>query len=103
MEPLTTTYGPSDNGEQEFTPPVPEVNRVRAKFRCNNVIDYGTQKQANLSAVYSKDTKENADFTQATPYGELKINIDSSMPAAKFFEPQGEYYLVFEKVPGTAV
>ena len=73
------------------------MDTVKAKFRCNNVVDYGTQKQANLSAVYSTDTKENADFTKATPYGELKINIDSEVAASEFFKPGETYFLTFEK------
>ena len=69
---------------------------VRAKFRCQSVTDYGVQKEANFSAVYSSQG-ENADFAKATPYGELKIRIDSEVPASQFFEPQKEYYLVFEE------
>ena len=75
------------------------MSTVRAKFRCINIVDYGNQKQANLSAVYDNGTGENADFTKATPYGELKINIDSSLPAGSFFTPNKEYYLTFEEAP----
>ena len=70
---------------------------VKAKFRCNCVTDYGGQKQATLSAVYSNEG-ENADFAKATPYGELKINIDSEVPASDFFQPQKYYYLTFDEV-----
>lgn len=77
------------------------IRTVRAKFKCNNIVDYGNQKQANLSAVYSNDTQENADFTKATPYGEFKINIDSSAAASSFFEPTKEYYINFTQVPDT--
>lgn len=75
------------------------ANKVRAKFRCNCITDYGDQKQASFSAVYAHDSDENADFTKATPWGELKINIASDVPANGFFKPKQDYYLTFEAVP----
>jgi len=72
------------------------IEKVKAKFRCNSVTDFGGQKQAVMSAVYSQ-TGENADFAKATPYGELKINIDAELPASDFFKPGKEYFLTFEK------
>jgi len=69
--------------------------QVKAKFRCNSVEDFGSNKQAKFSAVYS-EKGENADFAKATPYGDLKINIDSQVPASDFFIPGCEYYLTFE-------
>lgn len=69
---------------------------VRAKFKCNSVTDFGNQKQISFNAVYGT-SGENASFTKYTPYGELKINIDSDAPAADFFKPQKEYYLNFEE------
>ena len=71
--------------------------KVIAKFRCRSITDFGGQKQAQLDAVHSA-TGENADFAKATPYGDLKINIDSGVPAADFFKPNESYYLTFEKV-----
>lgn len=70
------------------------MHKVRAKFRCNSVEDFGTNKQAKFSAVYSK-TGENADFAKATTFGEMKMNIDSGVPASEFFIPGEEYYLDF--------
>lgn len=70
---------------------------MRAKFRCNAVTDFGTQKQAQLNAVYGKEG-ENADFAKATPFGDLKINIDAGVPASNFFTPGKEYYLDFTPV-----
>ena len=70
--------------------------KVVAKFRCRSITDFGTQKQAQFDAVYSSEG-ENADFAKATPYGDLKINIDSGVPASDFFKPGEEYYLTFEK------
>lgn len=69
---------------------------VRAKFKCLSITDFGGQKQANLIAVYGKEG-ENADFAKATPNGNLTIGIDSGVPASQFFEPQKEYYLLFEE------
>ncbi len=75
------------------------MNQVKAKFKCNCVTDYGTQKQAVFSAVYSQDSEENSDFTNVTPYGELKININSEAPASGFFKPSENYYLTFSNAP----
>lgn len=70
---------------------------MKAKFRCNSITDFGTHKQVNFSAVHSAQG-ENVDFAKATPYGELKMNIDSDAPASNFFIPANDYYLVFEEV-----
>lgn len=70
--------------------------KVKAKFRCNSVTDFGGCKQAQLNAVYSQ-TGENADFAEATQSGELKIGIDKEVPASNFFKPGKEYYLTFEE------
>lgn len=48
--------------------------------------------------MYSNEG-ENKDFTDITPYGELKINIQSDAPAGNFFEPNKHYYLTFEAAP----
>ena len=71
------------------------MSKVKAKFKCMSVTDFGAYKQAQMSAVYSREG-ENADFAKATPYGDLKINIDSEVPASDFFIPTKEYYLTFE-------
>lgn len=71
--------------------------KVKAKFMCNSTEKHaygGTT--ANLTAVHS-EKGENADFANATPSGELKINIDKGVPAADFFEPGKSYYLFFEE------
>ena len=66
---------------------------VRAKVTCNG-IDGNT---VSFSTVYepdaAKDT-ENARFTQATPWGEIKLGIDN--PAAlQQFEAGKAYYVDF--------
>ena len=76
------------------------MNTIRAKFRCNSVENFGSYKQAKLTTVYSQ-TGENADFTKATPNGNMMIQIDSGVPAVDFFEPDKEYYLDFSKTTNT--
>lgn len=66
---------------------------VRAKVYCNGI----SGNAVTFSTVYeldaSKDT-ENARFTQATPWGEIKMGIDN--PAAlSQFEAGKEYYVDF--------
>ena len=70
---------------------------VKAKFRCSSVTNFEHSKQIAMNAVYGTGG-ENADFTKATPWGELKMNIDSDVPAADQFKPGEDYYLTFEKV-----
>jgi hypothetical protein len=66
---------------------------VRAKVRCNEK----TGNEVKFSTVYepdaSKDT-ENARFTKATPWGDIRMGIDN--PAAiNQFEVGKEYYVDF--------
>jgi hypothetical protein len=68
---------------------------IKAKFKCMSVADFGSYKQVQMSAIYGQEG-ESADFAKATPYGELKINIDSGVAASNFFNPCKEYYLTFE-------
>lgn len=70
---------------------------IRAKFHCNSVTDNGFNKSANLSAVYGKEG-ENADYAKATPFGSLQITIDKDTKASDFFEPQKDYWLLFDVV-----
>jgi len=56
--------------------------RVRAKFRVNSVTFFGdpstaTSRRFELSAIYDTSTPENERFTKATPWGELKMNVDN--------------------------
>lgn len=69
---------------------------VKAKFKCHSITDFGGAKRAELCAVYGREG-ENADFAQATPSGELRINIDANVPAAEFFKPGKDYYLTFSE------
>ena len=75
------------------------MQKVRAKFQCNSVEEYGGGgKTAKMSAVYS-EKGENAQFAHATPSGSLSITIDSQTEAVDFFKPGEEYYLDFSLVP----
>ncbi|WPE19945.1 hypothetical protein [Shinella zoogloeoides] len=65
--------------------------RVRAKFTC-------TGKEGNtvfLQSVYSEDVQsEDGRFTTATPWGELRMNVDNPSAAIQF-QPGRSYYLDF--------
>ncbi|MDD4972478.1 MAG: hypothetical protein PHT07_23860 [Paludibacter sp.] len=76
------------------------MEKVKAKFRCNAVIpnswNNGVSTTAHLNAVYGTEG-ENADYSKATPSGNLSLVIDNEVPASKFFEQGKEYYLTFEE------
>ena len=74
---------------------------VKAKFRCNQVVDYNngndyTSREVKFSAVYGKDG-ENADYSKATPSGQLSMYIDKGTAAYDTFQPGKDYYLTFEQ------
>lgn len=65
---------------------------VRAKVRCEGV----SGNEVKFSTVYEDPAKEteNARFTEATPWGEIRMGIDN--PAAlSQFEANKEYYVDF--------
>lgn len=65
---------------------------TRAKFRCNSVEDFGSTKNVNLSAVYAPDANgEDAGFTKATPWGELKMAVDNPDASCQFKAGQMYY------------
>jgi hypothetical protein len=72
------------------------ATRVRAKFRCASITDFGgTSKQVSLSAIYAPDANgEDAGFTKATPWGEIKMSIDNPAAAVQF-EIGKNYYVDF--------
>lgn len=72
------------------------IMTIKAKFRCNSVSDDGYKTQAKLQAVYATEG-ENADYSKATPYGQLEISIDKETKGADFFQPTKDYYLTFEE------
>lgn len=73
---------------------------VRAKFQCNAVVPnpYQPEKTTTVyfNAVYGKEG-ENADYSNATPSGQLSMGIDSNTKAATYFVQGKNYYLTFEE------
>lgn len=66
---------------------------VRAKVRCNALIE----REVHFTTVYEPDEKkdtENARFTKATPWGDIKLGIDNPTALAQF-EVNKEYYVDF--------
>ena len=66
---------------------------VRAKVRCNSKGDG----QVNFTTVYEPDASrdtENARFTRATPWGDIRLGIDNPS-ALEQFEINKEYYVDF--------
>lgn len=76
---------------------------VRAKMKVMTVTKGGDAKkpyvQVKLGAVYSNDPEsENRSFANATPSGEVSLNIDAGRPAADQFEVGEEWYIDLTKV-----
>lgn len=66
---------------------------VRAKVTCEGI----TGNAVTFRTVYEGDAKkspENARFTTATPWGEIKLGIDNP-EALKQFEAGKSYYVDF--------
>jgi hypothetical protein len=66
---------------------------VRAKVRCNAK----TNSEVHFTTVYEPDEKkndENARFTKATPWGDIRLGIDNKT-ARDAFELNKEYYVDF--------
>lgn len=66
---------------------------VRAKVRCNAK----SSNEVHFVTVYEPDgTKndENARFTKATPWGDIRMGIDNQAALAQF-EVNKEYYVDF--------
>lgn len=77
--------------------------QVKAKFICNQVIDYDngngyTSREVKFSAIYGQEG-ENAQFAKATPSGNLNMYIDKGTEAYDHFKPGKKYYLTFDEVP----
>lgn len=67
---------------------------TRAKFYCQSVEAFaGDRKKVVLSAIYDPHgNAENANFTKATPEGQINMTIDN--PAASVQFKPGKYYTV---------
>lgn len=69
---------------------------VRAKVTCEGIEGNAVKFCTVYEPDAEKDT-ENARFTKATPWGEIKLGIDN--PAAlEQFEPGKSYYVDFTPV-----
>ena len=69
---------------------------VRSKVRCTSKID----NSVTFSTVYEPDEEkdtENARFTKATPWGDIRMGIDNEAALAQF-EVNKEYYVDFTPV-----
>jgi len=74
--------------------------RTRAKFICSGKQDnVGGGATIFLNTVYSEEIQsEDGRFTKATPWGELRMNVDNP-DAAVQFEPGKSYYVDFTPAP----
>jgi len=70
---------------------------IKAKFTCNSIVDVGYALTSSFNAVYGTEG-ENADYSKATPCGNLQITIDKETKASEYFKRGKDYYLTFEEV-----
>lgn len=78
---------------------------VRAKFQCQRIEESryagGKQSKIILTAVTpynSEDTVDNKKFWEASPSGELVINVANER-AVEYFKPGTAYYIDFTEAP----
>ncbi len=78
------------------------MRTIQAVFRCDSVVpaQWGYDAVAHLSAVADEDGKYKS-YTDATPSGQLTIQISKDVPAHKFFQQGRHYQLDFTKIPLT--
>jgi len=71
---------------------------VRAKVTCNGIKDNAVTFHTVYEGDVAKADTENARFTTATPWGEIKLGINN--PAAlEQFEAGKSYYVDFSPAP----
>lgn len=74
---------------------------IQARFTCNAIVPsaYAPDKVMNIyfNAVFGQEG-ESADYSKATPYGQLSMGVDMGTKAATYFEIGKDYYLHFERV-----
>lgn len=71
---------------------------VTAKFKVQNVNDYGGYRQVHLAPVYSSDkTSPNYSWSQATPSGKLEMTI-TNPGAYEQFAVGKTFLMTFEPV-----
>lgn len=69
---------------------------VRAKFRVSSItqFDQSSSRTIKLSAVYDQTIPEDQRYSQATPFGQLEMQV-SNPAAIGQFEIGKSYYLDF--------
>ena len=76
--------------------------KVRAKFRCNSIELFSSERYGNQRVKLApvtpgpNATEEDKAFWRYTPSGSLEMNIDNP-GAAALFEVGEAYYVTFEK------
>ena len=71
---------------------------VTAKFKVQNVNDYGAYRQVFLLPVYSSDkSSPNYSWSQATPSGKMEMTI-TNPGAYQQFAVGKTFYMTFEEV-----
>lgn len=83
-----------------------QISAVRAYFNCSAVESTRYSEQSppivkvRFGAVYgNKEGSLSKDYSDATPSGELWMQINEGRPAAKFFKPGKKYFLTFTEAP----
>jgi len=69
--------------------------KVRCKFKCEFITDFGQHKSVTLIPVTS-GSKENESFYKWTPSGKIEFNT-INVDAANLFTVGGEYYIDISK------
>ena len=81
---------------------------VRAYFKCNSretkvfgpVPPYKPQHKVTFGAMHGDRTGSlSKDYCDATPVGEIWMNITDGYPAADFFKPGKNYFITFTEAP----
>lgn len=81
-----------------------KLNAVIAKMNCNSVetlrwnVTQKPQHKVRFGAVCG-DNGEDKTFSDATPSGEVWLNISDGRPALDFFQPGKRYYVTFTEAP----
>lgn len=66
--------------------------KIKAKFKCHVVHDFGSQKKVDFTVVTS-GSEENKSFSKWTPSGDLSLTVTDETLAFDHFVPGKEYLL----------
>ena len=68
------------------------LNKVRAKFRCDSIVDSPNNEAGHVYFYPVTDgSEENKSFSKMTPCGQLMLAISYETPAHNFFKENEEY------------